>query len=137
MKTGELNVLINYTLNSADFPANTYYFRCHCDISDNAYIENINKTVLYVNERKDIAYVSISGSDDNSGSMTYPFATFQKAINEGYKKIIGFPGIYKNQNLHIADKSDIEILCLETSQVQDNYLENVKRRARIVFDNSN
>lgn len=49
-------------------------------------------------EQVTTCYVSPTGSDSNDGTTRdKPFATFQKAIDEGATLIIGEPGTYRNQ----------------------------------------
>lgn len=40
-------------------------------------------------------YVSASGDDSNDGSVNSPFATIQKAIDNGYRNICVMPGVYR------------------------------------------
>ena len=80
-------------------------------------------------------YVSPSGSDSNDGTKEHPFATFQKAINEGYKKIFASDGVYSNQQIVMDGLDGITILC-NSSGLEDNIFESHKRRKRARIDNS-
>ena len=64
-----------------------------------------------------IWYVSTSGSDDNDGSLNFPFITFEKAISvaNANDTILVKPGTY-NEPIYASFK-DIVIMSLEGSQV--------------------
>lgn len=61
------------------------------------------------NER--VYYVSPTGDDYNDGlSQTQPFATFQRAISVGARKIIATPGDYIGQTIVADNLSELEII---------------------------
>lgn len=81
-------------------------------------------------------YVSPSGSDSNSGKLpTMPFATFQHAIDAGYKRIIAAPGEYKNQQLVMSGLHGVSIVCNSTT-TEANLFDSHVRRTRAKIDNS-
>lgn len=81
-------------------------------------------------------YVSPSGSDSNSGKLpTTPFATFQHAIDEGFKRIIAAPGEYKNQQLVMSGLHGVSIVCNSTT-TEANLFDSHVRRTRAKIDNS-
>ena len=80
-------------------------------------------------------YVSPTGSDENEGTESSPFATFQHAIDSGYKKIFGIDGNYGCQRISISDKKDISIICVP-SETRTSYINGDTRKGRIILDNS-
>lgn len=136
--TGTPGEVINGTIKSSDIPSGAVYFRVHADLNNNAYLETRTPSIseYYPIDTKEVCYVSTDGNDNNDGSLSKPFATFQKAINEGYKKIIGMPGIYRGQNLWASGISGLDISCYQEGGLQDTFIDNVKRTSRIILDNS-
>ena len=62
---------------------------------------------------KHTAYVSITGSDENDGTAAHPYATVNKALEEGATNILMHAGIYKQSiNLALTDNLTISIGCI-------------------------
>lgn len=80
-------------------------------------------------------YVSPTGNDGNAGTENSPFATFQHAVDSGYKTIIAEAGEYKNQQLQIVGKNGIRISCNSNSTGATLFDSHV-RRSRAKIDNS-
>lgn len=57
-----------------------------------------------------VAYVSTSGHNSNSGTLSAPFATIQKAIDSGASTIIVAPGTYKARFV-TSEVEKLHILC--------------------------
>ncbi|MBR4331780.1 MAG: right-handed parallel beta-helix repeat-containing protein, partial [Clostridia bacterium] len=83
----------------------------------------------------DTCYVAPSGSDANAGTSSAPFATFQHAIDAGYKKIIAAPGEYKNQQIAANGINGLSIIC-NSNTTETGPFESHARRARAKIDNS-
>lgn len=100
--------------------------------------------IITINEKIDdikakqisVGYVSTTGSDTTGdGSETNPYATINKAINNGYRTISLGAGKYSGKTLTISNKHNIRIIC-NSSSGSKSILDGRSRRARAIFDNS-
>ena len=73
-------------------------------------------------------YVSANGNDNNSGTLGSPYATVQKAIEDGYRNICVMPGVYKG-SLSVSNINDLRIYAYNG----DAY--NNAQRSRPIFTN--
>lgn len=76
----------------------------------------------------DTVYISPTGSDTNDGSADNPFATIQKAINEGYKNICVEAGEY----IQAVNASNIDGINIYAN---NNDIYSSSKRPRPVFTN--
>lgn len=84
---------------------------------------------------KDICYVAPNGSDTNTGTSSAPFATFQHAIDAGYKKIVAASGEYKDQQIIANGVNGLSIIC-NSNTTETGPFESHARRTRAKIDNS-
>ena len=82
-----------------------------------------------------ICYVSTTGSDKNDGTAEHPFATFQHAIDAGYKRIIAAPGEYKDQQIIMSGLNGVSIIS-NSNTTEVTPFESHVRRTRAKLDNS-
>lgn len=83
-----------------------------------------------------VCYVAPNGSDSNTGdSESAPFATFQRAIDAGFKRIIAASGDYKNQQIVMNGLHGISIIC-NSNTTAETLFESHVRRTRAKIDNS-
>ena len=83
-----------------------------------------------------VCYVAPDGSDSNTGdSESAPFATFQHAIDAGFKRIIAASGEYKNQQIVMNGLHGISIVCNSNTSAETLFESHV-RRTRAKIDNS-
>ena len=73
-------------------------------------------------------YVSTTGNDANEGSIKKPFATIQRAIDEGYRNICVMPGVY-NEAVVATNISGLHIYAYNGNDYTEY------QRSRPVFTN--
>lgn len=93
--------------------------------------------VIYsdIEEKNDVCYVQTSGSDLNNGLTRFaPFATIQKAIDEGFKKIFVREGTYTSG----FSMSGLSGVSIELDRNYDAFTAGTKENhPKIVIDGSN